>query len=184
MIKINDIIPLINTSLKSHYFKDITCYDVIAELIGQDGEGVTKRPAIYEGDGNYKFIQEDTRGLIIYHRLISLNNDEDQEKGFGRNSLTKETYELKSVFYGQQASIKTTKEDINYLLSQEFKKLYPRTVSLSNKIRISVGGIIELNKKTIEDEEGLKTIPESICFTITSTIVIMNTENCNELTCN
>lgn len=183
MIKINDIIPLINTSLKTHYFKDVTCYDMVAELIGQEGEDVTKRPAIYEGNGNYRFIQEDTKGLIIYHRLISLTNDEDQEKGFGRNSLTKETYEIKSVFYGQQAAIKTENEDINYLLAQEFKKLFPRTVTLSNKIRISVGGI-ELNKKTIEDEEGLETIPESVCFAITYTVVIMNTENCNELTCN
>lgn len=184
MIKINDIIQLINTSLKTHYLKDITAYDQITELIGQDDEDAIKRPAIYDGNGNYRFIQEDTRGLIIYHRLISLGNEEDQEKGFGRNSLTKETYELKSVFYGQQAPIKTDNEDINYLLSQEFKKLYPRTVSLSNKIRISVTGNIEYNKKTIEDEEGLKTVPESVCFTITSNIVVLNTENCNELTCN
>ena len=184
MIKINDILPLVNTALKTHYFKDITAYDQITELIGQDDEDAIKRPAIYEGNGNYKFIQEDTRGLIIYHRLISTSVEEDLENGFGRNTLSKETYEIKSVFYGQQEAIKSENEDINYLLAQEFKKLYPRTVSLSNKVRISVTGNIEYNKKTIEDDEGLKTVPESVCFTITSNIVIMNTENCNELTCN
>ena len=108
MIKINDILELINTGLKTHYYKDINT-NLVAELIvRQDIEGnEVLRPAFFEGNGNYRFAQDDINGLNIYHRIIGeVDNDEDLDGGFGRGSLTTEEYSISTVFFGQRIAIK------------------------------------------------------------------------------
>jgi len=179
MIKINDILNAetnsVNASLKTHYFKDITTYGV-TELV-EISEGNTK-PCIYTGDGNYQYVQTDTDGLIIYHRILGFDNDEDLDLGFGRNGLTTETYSIKSVFYGQQIAIEKDCEDISYYLAKEFKKLIPRTLDLNDINRISVSGI-NYDKNSIKEEEGLVVVPSSILFSLDLSIVIKSTENCN-----
>ena len=183
MIKINDILELVNDELKTHYFKDITFYKV-AELIGQkEGEEPTiKRPAIQEGHGNYRFIQDDARGLIVYHRIIGeVENDEDMDDGFGRNSLTTEKYTIKTVFYGQQQAINIDVEDVNLYLAKEFKKLYPRNLTtLDKRNRIAITSI-DYDKVVIAEDEGIEIVPESILFAINSTITITSTENCTTI---
>jgi len=183
MIKITDILGLLNEGFKTHYYKDIKTYKV-CELVKQSEESIP-RPATYDGRGNYTFIQDDTNGLIIYHRIIDqLENEEDLELGFGRNSQTKETYTVKSVFFGQQPAIEDDNiEDINYYLAKEFKKLMPRTLDLADTNRIVVTGI-EYNKEVVKEEEGVEYVPESILFSINSTITITGIEQCNTLTCN
>lgn len=189
MIKINDILNAetnsINAGLKAHYFKDITFHGV-AELVEREnslGESI-ERPAIYDGKGDYTFIQDDTKGLIVYHRIVGeVSNDEDLSAGFGRNSLTTLTYTIKSVFYGQQAAIEVDCEDINFYLATEFKKLVPRSLTLDDINRITVTGI-NYDKNAISEEEKIDFVPESVLFTLDLSIVIKTTENCNTLTCN
>lgn len=185
MIKIEDILGLVNDGLKTHYFKDITTHKLAVIIERTDDEGtILKIPSIYKGRGNYESIQDDTKGLIIYHRIIGeVINDEDLEGGFGRNSGTTETYPIRTVFYGQQPSIEDDNcEDINYFLAREFKKLFPRRFNLVDISRLTVGAI-NYDRETITEDEGIKTVPESVLFTIDSEIKIITTENCVTLTC-
>jgi hypothetical protein len=186
MIKINDILEIVNDGLKTHYFKDINSY-LVAELVTREdieGNEITT-PAIYVGDGNYQFIQDDTQGLIIYHRILSFDNEEDTELGFGRNSLNIENYQIKTVFYGQQPVIEKDCEDINYYLAKEFKSLVPKRLNVSGQHRttITVSGI-EYDKNIVKDAEGLEFIPESVLFSLNLNIKIKILESCNELKCN
>lgn len=185
MNKIEDILGLLNDGFKTHYYKDITTYKVCVIVEKEDEEGtILKIPSIYRGRGNYDTLQDDTKGLIIYHRIIGeIDNEEDTDNGFGRNSLTTETYPIRSVFYGQQPSIENDNcEDINYLLAREFKKLFKRRFDLDDIVRATVGNI-NYDRTVITEEEGIKTVPESVLFTIDSEIKIITTENCVELTC-
>ena len=142
MIKINDILKLVNDGLKTHYYKDIDTKLVAELVVRQDSEGNDEtRPAIYTGKDNYSFIQEDTHGLNIYHRILSFDNEEDLEGGFGRGALTTEDYKIRIVFFGQQIAINESCSDINLYLAKEFKKLIPRTINLPDTNRISVTGI-------------------------------------------
>ena len=184
MIKINDILEYVNDGLKTHYFKDITTYGV-AELVTrkdnyEDVDIIT--PAIYDGNGNYNYIQKDTNGLNIYHRILSFDNEEDLEEGFGRNSLTTENYTIRTVFFGQQIAIEQSCNDINYYLAKEFKKLIPRSLDLVDTNRILVTGI-NYDKEQIKKEESVDFSPESVLFTIDMDIVIKGIETCNELSC-
>ncbi len=186
MIKINDILEVVNTSLKTHYFKDIKTFKV-AELVTRtdaEGEDVV-RPAIYEGNGNYQFIQDDTNGLIIYHRIDgTVENDEDEEKGFGRNSQVTEIYPIKTVFYGQQGLIQQDNEDINLYLANEFKKLVPRRLNVSGEHRTTITvSDINYDKESIKTDEGLAIVPESVLFTLSLSVKIITMESCNNLTC-
>jgi len=187
MIKINDILELVNTGLKTHYFKDIKTFKV-AELITREDseEEEVIRPSIYSGDGDYEFIQDDTSGLIIYHRIDgAVENEEDEEKGFGRNSLVTETYPIKTVFYGQQNLINDDNEDINLYLAKEFKKLIPRRLNVSGEHRTTITvGDINYDKESIKTDEGLEIVPESVLFTLDLSIKIVSIESCNNLTCN
>lgn len=183
MIKINDILEYVNEGLKTHYYKDITTH-LVAELnVREDlnGNEVTK-PAIYEGNGNYNFLQKDTNGLNIYHRILSLENDEDLENGFGRNSLTTENYKIRTVFFGQKIAIKESCEDINLYLAKEFKKLIPRRIDLPDTNRISIT-FINYDKENIKKEEFIDYSADSILFTIDMDIVIKGIEFCNKLSC-
>ena len=66
-------------------------------------------------------------------------SDEDKDEGFGRFPLTTIKYEVKTVFYGQQAIISTDNcDDLNLELSNEFKKLIPRRLSLVDNNSIIV----------------------------------------------
>lgn len=186
MIKINEILEVVNTGLKTHYFKDINTFGVTELVTREDAEGTEiTRPAIYEGKGNYQFMQSDTNGLIIYHRIVGeVENDEDEEKGFGRNSLTTLVYPIKSVFYGQQIAINDDCEDINLYLADEFKKLVPRRLNVSGEHRTTITVTnVNYDKNAIKEEEGLEIVPESVLFTLDLDVKIMTTENCNTLTC-
>ena len=183
MIKINDILGLINDGLKTHYFKDITTYKVAELVTRKDIEDKDyTRPAIYSGDGNYTFIQDDTSGLNIYHRILSLENEEDLDSGFGRNSLTTENYKIRTVFFGQQIAIEQSCEDINYYLAKEFKKLIPRRLDIADTNRISITNINYV-KNSIKKDEYVEFSPDSVLFTIDLDIVIKGIEECNELKC-
>ena len=186
MIKINDILEIVNNGFKTHYFKDIKTFGVTELVTRTDIEGEEiSTPAIYVGNGNYEFIQDDTNGLNIYHRIDGVvDNDEDQEKGFGRNSMTTETYSIKTVFYGQQAAIEKSIEDLNFNLAKEFKKLVPRRLNVSGEHRTTIKvGEISYNKEDIQEAEGLKSVPESILFTLDLDVKITTLEECNNLSC-
>jgi len=184
MIKINEILELVNSGFKTHYFKDITTYEVCNIITKEDSEGnEIKQPAIYQGRGNYSTILEDSKGLVIYHRIESFENDEDVEGGFGRDSMTTETYTIKTVFWGQQAAIEDDNcEDINLYLAKEFKKLVPRRLDLVDTNRITVTGI-NYDKEGLKEDEGLKYSPESVLFSLSLNIIIKGIERCNDLTC-
>jgi len=187
MIKINDILNAktnsVNASLKEHYFKDITTYGVCELKKSNGDEDSIPKPHVYTGNGEWTFIQDDTKSLIIYHRIIKLDNDEDFDAGWGRNPLFSESYEIKSVFYGQQLAIEDDDcEDINLTLAQEFKKLIPRTLTLVDTNSIKVTSI-ETVKDTVADDEGLVIAPSSVCFSLTLNIEIKSTENCTTLNC-
>ena len=187
MIKINDILKVVNEGFKTHYFKDINTFEVTELVTRTDSEGEdTTHPAIYKGDGNYQFIQNDTNGLIIYHRIVGvIDNDEDEEKGFGRNSLVTEIYPIKTVFYGQQSLIKQDTEDINLYLANEFKKLVPRRLNVSGEHRTTITvSDINYDKELIKTDEGLEIVPESVLFTLSLSVKIVTMESCNNLTCN
>ena len=182
MNRINDILRIINDGLKTHYFKDITTYGVTDLVVNKNVDGEPFAPAIYDGNGDYNFIQDDTKGLIIYHRILEQTNEEDLEDGFGRNSLTTESYSIKTVFYGQQIAIEEACEDINYYLANEFKKLIPRRVNIDDTNRIVVTSV-DTNKENISNDENIIFAPESILFAINSTITIKTIENCNIINC-
>ena len=180
MIKINDIIQLVNDGLSNHYFKDIK-FHKLTELVIREEETV---PAIYTGNGQYQFIQEDTNGLLIYHRITGeVVSDEDLDSGFGRNSKTTETYPIKAVFYGQQSAFETSNEDINFNLAKEFKKLIPRTFNLADRVIVTPGGI-NYNKEEIKESESIVFNPESVIFTIDYSVKIMSLNSCTELNYN
>lgn len=183
MIKINDILKLVNDGLTNHYYKDIET-KLVAELVTrQDSEGNDEtRPAIYTGNGNYEFIQNDIHGLNIYHRILSFDNDEDLEGGFGRSSLTTENYSIRIVFFGQQVAINESCNDVNLYLAKEFKKLIPRSFDLADTNRISVIGI-DYDKEKIKNEEFIDYNPDSVLFTIDMNVIIKGIETCNELSC-
>jgi hypothetical protein len=180
MIKINDILKLVNDGIKTHYFKDITTYKV-AELLNQNGSD-KKFPAIYEGNGNYNFIQADSSGLTVYHRITEFDNEEDLKEGFGRNPLTIETYKIKTVFFGSQNAINESCENINFNLAKEFKKLIPRRVDVSDTNRITVSGI-NYDKEEIKEQEFIESNEDSILFVLDLEIIIKGIEVCNTLNC-
>lgn len=179
MNKIKDIITDINDVIKSHSVKDIQ-FNGVCELITK--KEVTQ-PCKYIGGGEYEPVINDTSGLIVYHRILSFENDEDLEGGFGRNSLTTENYSMLMVVYGNMNVVKQSIEDENYNLSMEFKKLIPRKTTLTDIHRISVISV-DNNKQDLSEQEGLNLMPENILFGIEYNVAIRTTENCNILECN
>jgi len=183
MIKIDDILKAVNDGLKLHPFKDIKTYEVCRLIAREDSEGnEVLRPAIYEGAGSYKFIQDDTNGLTIYHRIISFENEEDLDSGFGRNSLTTESYSIRTVFFGQKNAIEESCEDIDLYLAKDFKNLVPRRINLPDTNRIVVTGI-NYDKESIKKEEFIEYNSDSVLFTIDIDITIKGIEDCKELSC-
>lgn len=182
MIQINDIIPLINNSLKGHYFKDITFYDKYCELIKQNSEDQLERPSIYEGSGNYRFIQEDTKGLICYHRVLESESEDDDEAGFGKNPLTIETYSMRVVFFGNRNAIDKDCEDINELLAKEFKTLLPRKMTLVDRNILKPGKVF-IKPLELSEEEGISWSPEMVLFAIDYEFKLTSTKNCDDLSC-
>lgn len=178
MIKISSILNEVNNSLMTHYFENITTYNV-SKIINKDEISF---PGVYVGAGNYQSIIEDSKGLIIYPRILDFENDEDLELGFGRNSLTTETYQIRYVFFGNQIEIERSCQDINYYLAKEFKKLFPRTLDLADTNIIKVTGI-EYDKETVKETEFVDYTPESVLFYIDIEVMIKGLEECNSLTC-
>jgi hypothetical protein len=176
MIKINDILGLLNDSLAAHSFKDIV-FHKIARLVEKDE---VLAPRKYTGSGELTDIIEDAKGLIVYHRILNVDNNDDLEGGFGRNSLTTETYTILTVFYGNQIAINDDCEDHNYTLANEFKKLIPRRYPLTD---INSVKIIDINydKNALSDQEGIAIIPENILFSIESEIEVKKIEKCEIL---
>jgi len=181
MIELNDILRLVNNALSGHYFKDITFYKE-AKLKSQNSEDQIKRPYVYEGDGNYKFIQEDTKGLIVYHRNLEFTSEDDENEGYGRNPLTTETYSNRVVFYGSQSAIDKDCEDINMLLAKEFKSLLPRKLTLIDR-NILKPGQVYTNMDELSEEEGITPAPDSVFFAIDYTLTVYTTKNCVDLSC-
>lgn len=176
--KITDILPIINAAFATHYFKDIQFYG-LAEIIEKKE---VKTACVYSGAGEYTPILEDTKGLIVYHRLISFDNEEDTDGGFGRFPLTTETYKLLTVFFGNQNAIEKDCKDINHYLVLEFKKLLPRTLNLGVSNNVSVSGI-NYDKIDLADSEGIDLIPENVLFALELTVVLKFVESCNTLKC-
>jgi hypothetical protein len=182
MIEINDILALINTALSGHYFKDITFYKV-AELKKQNSEDQIERPYVFQGDGNYSFVQDDTKGLIVYHRILDYTTEEDNDSGFGRNPMTVEKYLIRSVFYGNKSAINKSCEDLNLLLVKEFRSLLPRRIEGlidSNSLKVTKNII---NQKELSEDEGLTLTPENISFAIEFEFTLKTTRNCVDLSC-
>lgn len=182
MIQINDIIPLVNNSLKGHYFKDITFYDKYCELLKQNSEDQVERPAIWEGSGNYQFIQEDTKGLICYHRVLDSESEDDDEGGFGKNPLTSNIYSMRVVFFGNRSAIDRDCSDINELLAREFKTLLPRKMTLVDR-NILKPGKVSIKPLELSEEEGIAWQPEMVLFAIDYEFKLTSTKNCDDLSC-
>lgn len=182
MIQINDIIPLINNALSGHYFKDITFYNQYVELIKQNSEDQVERPAIYQGSGNYKFIQEDTKGLVCYHRILEQESEDDNEGGFGKNPLTTNIYSMRVVFFGNRNAIDRDCADINELLAREFKALLPRKMTLVDR-NVLNGGKVYSNALELSEEEGIAWQPEMVLFGIDYEFRLTSTRNCDDLSC-
>lgn len=180
MTQINDILKIINENIKSHYFKDITTFETV-ELISRNGSD-EKFPAKFEGSGNYEFIQTDTSGLIVYHRIASLKNEDDLDSGFGRNSLTKETYDIKTIFFGSQNNINQSCENINFYLAQEFKKLIPRNVNIKDRNSIKITGI-GYDREEIKETEFIQYNQDSVLFSLDLEITVKRLESCKDLNC-
>lgn len=177
MNNINNIVTDINKSFKTHNIKDIKFFGV-CDLV-EKNEKTT--PCELNGS-EYTPVLNDTSGIVVYHRILDFDNDEDLEEGYGRNSLTTENYSMLSVFYGNLKVIEQGCLDNNQLLATEFKKLLPRNVSITDIHRINCTGL-ELNKTDLTTQEGIELIPENIIFGINYNVVIKTTENCNTLSC-
>ena len=182
MITINDIIPLINNSLSGHYFKDILFYNQYAKLLKQNSEDQLERPAIWEGSGNLRFIQEDTKGLICYHRVVDSESEDDNEGGFGKNPLTTMTYSMRVVFFGNRTAIDKDCTDINELLAKEFKSLLPRKMTLIDRNVLNPGKVY-VNEQELAGEEGITWQPEMVLFAIDYEFKLTSTRNCDNLSC-
>lgn len=184
MIKITDIIEGINGNLKTHYFKDITTFGICKVIRREDSEGdEVFIPAKFEGDGNYSSVIDDNSGLLIWAIIKDFENDEDEDEGFGRNSLTTETYEVRFVFFGQSIAINQDCEDIDLYLAKEFKKLIPRRQNLADTNRLKVTGI-KYDKEDLESEEYTPFNADTVLFAIDTEIIIKGIEQCNDLKCN
>lgn len=182
MIAINNIIPLVNNSLSGHYFKDITFYNQYVELLKQNSEDQVERPAVWEGSGNYRFIQEDTKGLICYHRILEQESEDDNEGGFGKNPLTTNIYSMRVVFFGNRNAIDKDCSDINELLAREFKALLPRKMSLVDRNVLNAGKVYS-KPLELSEEEGIAWQPEMVLFGIDYEFRLTSTRNCDDLSC-
>lgn len=184
MIKINDILKLINNEFKKHYFKDITTHGIAELVVREDSEEKeVTRPAIIQDNGDYNFLQIDSNGLNIYHRIVGeVDIDEDADGGFGRFPLITETYPIRIIIFGNSNVFDKSCGDINLELVKEFKSLIPRRIDIKESNRISVTGF-DVDKRRISREEFIEYNPESVLFTIDLEVIIKGLNVCNELKC-
>lgn len=189
MNRIIYIIDEINTALKAHYFKDFE-RNGIAFLDEKDGK---IRPIHYKGYGDsIDLAFNDNVGLSVYHRVISVTDEEDDEAGFGRNSLKTETYSMIMVAFGNQRAIDDEK-DINYKIADELQSLFPNRLTSVQLTNIEAKrGIVKItgrdfDKRNIFNTEmpdnEYKIHPEHILFQINYDITIIFDESCKTLSC-
>lgn len=183
-------IDQVDTALDAHYYNGIK-FIGLAEQVDKLGNII---PAVYKGFGDYDYAGfDDSTGFNIYHRVISVVTDRDEEQGFGANPLKIETYNIRLIGFGNQRDIDDSNVDINYKIADEIETLIPKKfsgVQLTNmdarNVMIDVTGRNH-NKRGVFSEElpdtDIKIKPESLLFSIDYNIRIEYIEDCKDLTC-
>ena len=189
MNRLHYIVDEINTALKGHWFKQLTTIGV-ADQIEKDGQRI---PAVYKGFGDYEPVGfNDALPLQLYHRVLSVDNEEDPDEGFGSHTMMKEDYSMTSVFYGNQRQVSDSNTDINRRLADEFKSLFPKRLNKAQLTNINAFNSfinivsVDLDKQSVFKEEmpdsKYRIPPEAILFSIHYTITL-SYNDCKVLSC-
>lgn len=184
------ISDVIDQALKAHYFDNVK-FSGLCEHEIKDGKTI---PVFYKGYGDSEFVGfDDSNGLNIYHRLVSMVQDDDNDSGFGNKPLKTEIYTLTMVAFGNQRTIVDSNNNINYKIADEFRSLFPRkltTVQLFNiDGHIGLINIIGTNqdKKDVFATElpdnDIKVKPETLLFAINYTLTLKFIGDCKDLSC-
>lgn len=184
------ISDVIDQALKAHYFDNVK-FSGLCEHEIKDGKTI---PVKYKGYGDFEFVGfDDSNGLNIYHRLVSMVQDDDNDSGFGNKPLKIEAYNLTMVAFGNQRTIVDSNNNINYKIADEFRSLFPRkltTVQLFNIDGhiglISVTGTNQDKKDVFATElpdNDIKVKPETLLFAINYTLTLKFIGDCKDLSC-
>lgn len=151
-------------------------------------------PVKYKGYGDYEFVGfRDDSPLNTYHRLLEFDQDEDPERGYGRNPMIIQTYKMRFIAFGNQRLIKEVNFDLNTQVAQDISSLIrQRFVKESlGKIKAQVvavkPGQINLNKGDVFSKElspdEIKIKPENILFSIDYEIRLETQNECSAPLC-
>jgi len=181
MDRLFDITDIIDTAIGDPdtgiNFKDIRFFR-IARLQKKDKVII---PVSYQGFGDMEFSGfQDTNGLNIYHRILSQNDDNDFEAGYGRNPALTENFPMTMVVFGNMRKIDDTNIDINYRIADEIVDAMPVRFSKAQSdvvearwVLINVNGRNFLKEDVFATElpdNDFNLKPENILFAINYTI--------------
>lgn len=122
MDRLFDIIDIIDTSVGGINFKDIRFFKIVRLM----KKGEKTIPVSYKGFGDMEFAGiQDLNGLNIYHRILSQDDDRDNESGYGRDPQLTENFSMLMVVFGNQRKIDDTNIDINYRMADEIVNNMP-----------------------------------------------------------
>lgn len=189
MNRLQYIVSEIDLKLKQHAFP--IGFTGLCEQELKDEKTV---PTFYQGYGDSDFAGfDDTNGLNVYHRLISYEQVEDPEKGFGTKPFVDENYSMIMVAYGNQREVDDAVNNINYNVADDLRTLFLKKltkVQLANLT--SVSGIVtitgtEHDRQAVFSQElpdnEMKVSPETLLFAIQYNINLQYIGDCKDLSC-
>lgn len=185
-----DIVDIIDAALQAYPIKDISFNGLCQLEIIRD----EKQPIYYNGHSWEPVSFNEKSALNIYHRLISIAENNNLSGGFGTNSLKSEAFNMTMVVFGNQNKIDKEKFDISYRVADELKGLIPMsftsaqlTALESQTIIISHTGINHDKRSVFEtelpDNKKYFIKPENIFFSINYTITANYLQECKTLQC-
>lgn len=121
MPKLESILPLINTELKTKLFntqrfQNGKLYDNIARSLSteeKDG-AITVRPVVVDNEGQGTPMDlNDAKPFILYHHLIGLSYEDVPEEEFGDPGTgIRETADINLIFSGDRNALQVIPEDV------------------------------------------------------------------------
>lgn len=186
-MKLKEIVTNINTTIKSNLTGDYQkgAYNGLAKLVLQkDSDDADRYIAMIYSDGRETRCEvDDTNPLILYHRCLSINQEEATNISFGDGRGIKETVNMIAVVYSK-SSMSACQEDLASIIMASF----PDTLSIDGVFSTDVitqginnDSFAVYNQEYKSNEYRLN--PEDYYFSIGYTVETTFDKSCVEKCC-
>jgi len=194
--ELNYIIDQIDSTVKAGFYVKNSSFHGLVDLVDRNlnEDTVQTFPGKYVGNGEYKDAMiDDSVDMVVYHRNLGIDEEDDTGGGFGRNTMRTITYNQQMVVWINQDKVGGNKGDDKFKFIKEIKSLIPGTLTKVDLVNINArNGMIKkgstnTEKRTLFDQEhenvDYKIKPEHAYFSIEYTIELKRVSDCVDVSC-